>query len=169
MNLRLMPTVLALLGCVACGSPDKHAESPFAPAPDPNAGPPNGVLPVKPWTDKFIKSAVLVAQDVRVEGPDGLLEHFVAVQELDIVDVQTKTTSDGLLQTYTLKNGQQSGEIRAQLDNLNITCMRHLEVLERPGHVPVVVQAKGEVFYQETGSTSPTRGPTLRLEGVVAR
>jgi hypothetical protein len=160
---------LALALVAGCGTPEKQAESPFAPAPDPNEGPPSDILARKPWTREFEKSAVLIAQDVRVEGPDGLLEHFVARQELEFFDVDTKTTRDGLLQTMTIKPGVPNAEIRAQLDNLAITCFRRLEVLERPGDVPVVVLARGDAFYQETGSPTPQRGETLRFVGAVER
>jgi len=161
---------LALFGAFACTTPDPQSGSPFAPAPDPNAPPPqNDVRVTKPWTEAFLKSAVLIAQDVRVEGPDGLLEHFVARQELDVADFETRTTSDGLLQVYTLKPGILGGEIRAQLDNLAITCLRRLEILERPGRVPVVVLGRGDAYYQETGASTPMRGPSLRFEGAVER
>jgi hypothetical protein len=159
--------LLAALCGPGCGTPDKKAESPYAKAPDPNEPEPHDIVVQKPWTLKFVKSAVLVAQDVHVEGPDGLLEHFVSRQELEITDVATKTTPDGLLQTITLKSGVTNGDIRAQLDNLAITCTHRLEVLERPGPVPIVVEAKGDVFYQETGTEVPTRGQSLRLEATV--
>lgn len=168
-RLNVRPLLLIVLACAACGTPERREESPFAPAPDPNAPPPRAGLVAKPWTDRFLKPAALIAQDVRVEGPDGLLEHIVARQELEFVDVETKTTSDGLLQTITLKSGVPNGEIRAQLDNLAILCLHRLEILERPGPVPVVVLARGDAFYQEKGSTSEMRGPTLRFEGQVAR
>jgi hypothetical protein len=159
----------AALSLCACHSDDKKAESPFAPAPDPNEPQPHDVIVQKRWTLKFVKSSVLVAQDVHVEGPEGLLEHFVTRQEIEVVDLVTKTTPDGLLQTFTLKPGVTNGDIRAQLDNLAITCMHRLEVLERPGRVPVVVQANGEVFYQEAGADMPTRGASLRFEGPIER
>jgi hypothetical protein len=161
--------IVAALCVTACHSDEKKPQSPFAPAPDPNELQPHDVVVQKPWTLKFVKSAVLVAQDVHVEGPDGLLEHFVTRQELDIVDLVTKTTPDGLLQTFTLKPGLTNGDIRGQLDNLAITCMHRLEVLERPGAVPVVVQANGDAFYQEAGADMPTRGESLRFEGQVQR
>jgi hypothetical protein len=169
MDVRSKLLAVALIGVVACGSPDKKTQSPFAPAPDPNEPEPTGALKIKPWTDAFVKPAVLLARDVRVEGPDGLLEHFVSRQELDIVDIQTKTTPDGLLQTITLYDGVPNGEIRAQLDNLAITCLHRLEVLERPGDVPIVVVATGDAYYQETTSKMEKRGPSLRFEGTVVR
>lgn len=159
---------LALLVC-ACGAPDKHAESPFAPAPDPNAPMPTHLSVAKPWTDQFMTAAVLVARDVRIEGPDGLLEHVVARQELEIVDVVTKTTPDGLLQTITVKQAGTGVEIRAQLDNLAIASLHSLTILERPGPVDVLVVAEGDAFYQEKGSKTEQRAPTLRFAGKVAR
>ena len=158
---------LSLLACVA---PEKRSESPFAPAPDPKAGPPTNIVIQKPWTERFFTAGALVANDVRIEGPDGLLEHVVSLQDLQITDVVTKTTPDGLLQTITLRSDAVGEEIRAQLDNLAIACSRSLTILERPGPVDVVVTAAGDVFFQEKGSDAgEQRAPNLRLVGPVKR
>jgi hypothetical protein len=160
--------VLAALVSGACGAPDKKSESPFAPAPDPNDGPPVNRIVQKPWTDRFFTTGALIARDVRVEGPDGLLEHVVATQDLSRMDVAQKTTPDGLLQVITLHQVGEGEELRAQLDNLAIVCTRSLTILERPGPVSVVVVASGDAFLQEKGAPEQ-RGQTLRIEGQVKR
>jgi len=154
----------------ACVTPEKHSESPFAPAPDPNAGPPTDAHAPKPWTERFFAVGMLAANDVRIEGPDGLLEHVVSSQDLQISEVVTKTTTDGLLQTITLRTDAVGAEIRAQLDNLAISCFRSLTILERPGPVDVVVTAAGDVYFLEKGSEQgELRAPTLRVVGQVTR
>lgn len=160
---------LTALSFAACGTPDKRNESPFAPAPDPRAGPPKDLLVKKPWTDRFYATGALVARDVRVEGPDGLLEHIVATQDLSVMEVSTKTTPEGLLQVMTLRPDAVGEEIRAQLDNLAIVSLHSLTILERPGPVNVIVSASGDAFLKEKGAPAETRAPTLRIEGQVSR
>jgi hypothetical protein len=152
----------------ACTTPEKRNESPFAPAPDPNEGPPTNRVLQKAWTDRFFATGALVARDVRIEGPDGLLEHVVSTQDLTLMDVVSKTTPDGLLQTITLHPDAVGEEVRAQLDNLAIVCLHSLTILERPGPVDVVVIASGDAFLKEKGADE-LRGPTLRIEGKVTR
>jgi hypothetical protein len=169
------PSCLALaLVCAvsACGSPGEKdvRNSAFAPAPDPNAPPPTDALAPKPWTDKFLKPAALVALDVRIEGPKGLLDHLATVQDPAVLDLELKTTSAGLLQTITFKkDAPPGGEIRAQLDQLGIAALRKLTILERPGPVDVLVVASGDAFWQEKGTEKELRSPTVRLEGKIAR
>lgn len=167
LSILVLALTLPFLG--ACGAPDKRSESPFAPAPNPNDGPPTGDLAVKPWTDRFYATGVLVASDVRIEGPDGLLEHVVARQDLQIVDVSTKATNDGLLQVLTVREEAAGEEVRAQLDNLAIVFLHSLTILERPGPVDVVVSASGDVYLNEKGGDGEKRAPTLRIVGHVAR
>lgn len=154
-----------LLG--ACGSP-KKSESPFAPPPDPKAGPPAGDLRVKPWTDRFYVAGALVARDVRIEGPDGLLEHVVARQDNDLVVVRTETTPGGFLQVITLRPEAQGEEIRAQLDNLAICALHSVTILERPFGGDVVVEGVGDAFHSEKGGEE-RRGPSIRIVGPIAR
>ena len=164
---------LALVCFSACGSPGEKQDvrsAAFAPAPDPNAPPPTDALAPKPWTDRFLKPAALIALDVRIEGPKGLLDHLVTVQDPGVLDLELKTTNAGLLQTITFrKDAPPGGEIRAQLDQLGIAALRKLTILERPGPVDVLVVASGDAFWQEKGTDKELRGPTLRLEGKIAR
>ncbi|MBL8857839.1 MAG: hypothetical protein JNL28_04955 [Planctomycetes bacterium] len=158
------------LALLACTAPDKRSESPFAPAPDPKAGPPKDLVIPKPWTDRFLATGALVANDVRIEGPDGLLEHVVSTQDLQFHEVVIKATPDGLLQTITLRADAAGQDIRAQLDNLAISCWRSLTILERPGPVDVTVSAVGDVLFVEKGSDAgEQRGSNLRIVGQVQR
>jgi hypothetical protein len=73
---------------------------------------------------------------------------------------------EGLLQSVRVKNNGQ-GEIRGQLDQLVIVATRSLQVLERPGHVPVVVQARGDVLYKDLATGQEVRQAVLRIEGQI--
>jgi hypothetical protein len=166
---RSFPALLLVLA--ACGStPDKKSSSPFAPAPDPNAPPPvERVVKPNPWTDRFLNDAVLVAAEVHVEGPVGLIEHLVTWREEEVLAIQEETTSAGFRQTFTLKPGVSGVEIRAQLDKLKISALSKLVVLERPGPVDVLVTATGNVFWKELNGATDKRAPSVRIEGKVAR
>jgi hypothetical protein len=176
MTQNLVPVVpvsvaLALLLVAGCTSehPTSHDESTSAPQ---AAGPaearpmPEGMLP---WTDAFQKNAVLLANEIRVEGPQGLIAHIATVSNSEQLDRVEKATPDGFLQVIRPREGIHGVEIKAQLDRLTIVATERLSVLEHPGAKTVVVDAKGEVFWQDLETKTEKRGPTLRLEGQVPR
>ena len=165
-----VPAGLAVLllaaGCTS-SKPTSHDERPGGPAAEPEARPmPDAMLP---WTDAFQKSAVLLANEVRVEGPQGLIAHIATVSNSEQLVRVEKATPDGFLQVIRPKEGIHGVEIKAQLDRLTIVALERLTVLERPGAKTVVVDAKGEVFWQDQESKAEKRGAALRLEGKVPR
>ena len=162
-----LAVVLLAAGCTSSHA-TSHDERPGgAPAAPPDARPmPDAMLP---WTDAFQKSAVLLANEVKVEGPQGLLAHIATVSNSEQLVRVEKATPDGFLQTIRPKEGIHGVEIKAQLDRLTIVALERLTVLERPGAKVVVVDAKGEVFWQDLESKSEKRGPALRLEGQIPR
>jgi hypothetical protein len=168
-SVRSVPIALLLLaaGCTS-SSPTSHDESPGkAAAAEPEARPmPDAMLP---WTDAFQQSAVLLANEVRVEGPQGLIAHIATVSNSEQLDRVEKATPDGFLQVVRPKEGIHGVEIKAQLDRLTIVALERLTVLERPGAKAVIVDAKGEVFWQDLESKAEKRGEALRLEGKVPR
>jgi len=100
-----------------------------------------------PWTDAFIGQATILADVIEVEGPAGIRTHCVARQDSENVDYDLATTNDGLVQTYALKPGAGSAELRAWLDNWNLVALERIVVLERPSRGGVViVRARGNVF-----------------------
>jgi hypothetical protein len=161
---------LAVVLCLAaCRSEPPRESTPFARPPDPNEPPPRDVVQAsKPWTERFLAPAVLVADEVRIEGPAPLLEHVVTRPEADVHEFEVKTTAEGLLQTIRVRPGA-GAEIRAQLDQLVISAMKRLVVLERPGPVDVRVTAAGDVFWKDTQSGQEQRAQTLRLDGPIRR
>lgn len=157
----------ALVGACTSTSPTKEA------APQPSqAGPAEAVAaaaPQAPWTDAFQRLAVLVAEEVRIEGPPGLMAHCVIQQNAEFFDYEAKTTPDGFLQIATAKDGAGDQAIQAHLDGLTLAVEKRLVVLERPGPGPVIVEARGSVFLQDVAAGTEKRDEQLRLVGEPAR
>ncbi len=171
-------TVAAALACASlvlvpasCGSPSPKSKSSaaFAPAPDPNALPPANQVEAKPkpWTKRFLEAGVLVADEIRIEGPAPLIEHVVTRPELGVHEVDVKTLASGFQQTITVRTP--GAEIRAQIDQLAISALRRLVILERPGTVDVLVIASGDVFWQDGPKAEAMRTQSLRIEGPIPR
>lgn len=155
---RVAPALLlSVVFALGCQSPKKAA----AEAPTGETGRPPAA---RPWTTRFMGRNVLFAEDVRVEGPKGLLDHMVTRPDTALHAVAVQTVPAGLLQSIRVKNGG-DGEIRGQLDQLVIVATRSLSVLERPGDVPVVVAARGDVLYKDLATGQELRQATLHIEG----
>ncbi len=122
-----------------------------------------------PWTDAFTKPAVLIAADVRIEGPKGLMDHIATVSDPEELERTEKTVPEGFLQEVSVKPAAAGAEIKAQLDRLAIVATRRLVILERPGLVDVIVVAQGDVYWASQGSGEEKRGESLRFVGTIAR
>jgi hypothetical protein len=157
---------LTALFAAACRSEPKQEPSPFAKPPDPTERPSEAVLAAaKPWTDQFLAPAVLIADEVRIEGPAPLLEHVVTRPEAEYHEVRLETTPQGLLQTITLRPDAGQAEIRAQLDQWVITGLRRVTVLERVGRGNVLVTASGSAYLKTLEGGAEQRAAVLRIEG----
>jgi hypothetical protein len=170
-----LPCALALVGCLAVsgcasdkGQPAKSS-TPFAAAPDPNAAPPADIAAAKakPWTDRFLGPGVLVADEVRIEGPKPLLEHVVTRPEAGAHETRVQTIPAGLEQTIVVRTP--GAEIRGQIDQLAISALRRVVILERPGVGDVLVTAVGDVFWKDGQTGKETRAQSVRIEGPIAR
>ena len=120
------------------------------------------------WTTRFMGRNVLMAAEVRIEGPKGLLDHLVTQSDPREHDIAVQTLPAGFLQQFQVKGGRH-GEIRAQLDQVVIVATRKLSVLERPGEVPVVVFAAGDVYYKELSTGQELRQASLTIEGRIGQ
>jgi hypothetical protein len=160
--------VLLAAGCGAPGGRSKSSSA-FAPPPDPNAPRPPEVAAAatKPWTKRFLTPGLLVADQIRIEGPAPLLEHVVTRPETGLHAVDVKTLAAGFQQTITARTP--GAEIRAQIDQLHIAAMRSLVILERPGSVDVLVIASGDVAWSDGEGAAPARSQSLRIEGPIER
>lgn len=156
----LAPIVLLAAGC---SSPDREPEGA-----EPEKSAEERLLAPLPWTEAFLEPAVLLAADVRIEGPRGLLRHIATVTNPEEFDRVEKTLPEGFLQEIVVKPDALGAEIRAQLDQLAIVATHRLTVLERPGPVDVLVIANGDAYWAR-GKDAEKRGEGLRLEGKIAR
>lgn len=130
----------------------------------PDAPPPENALVPRPWTRAFEREAVLVADEIRIEGPEDLLTHVAIVQDPEAVQYETKTVTEGLQQELVVKPGA-FGQIRAQLDGWSLAATRRMVILQRPGEVPVVVRAAGNVLWARTDGSEERRESRLEFRG----
>lgn len=154
----LLVAGLALIA--SCGTPAQERQSDRPP----------GVStalpePPRPWTSSFERSALLVADEVRVEGPKGLLDHIATRIEPEHHVYGVETVAEGFRQTFTPRDPNAGIEMRAYLDGLELVAVRRLVLLERPGDVDVVVQGTGDAYWRETASGREQRGDVLRFVG----
>jgi hypothetical protein len=145
----------------ACQQPNKQdtPANPEADIPPPVAG---------PWTEAFLKAAVLFADDVSIEGPQGMIKHAGLRIEPEIHDSSTLTTKDGLLQEVRLKPGSE-GEVRAILDHWEVVAFRRITILERVGPCDVKVLARGGARFVDLETKQESNGDTLQFEGKIPR
>lgn len=130
----------------------------------PEVRPPENALLPRPWTRAFEREAVLVADEIRIEGPEDLLTHIAVVQDPQTIDYETKTVSEGLLQELVVKPGA-FGQVRAQLDGWTLAATRRMVILQRPGEVPVVVRAAGNALWAPTDGSGERREDRLEFRG----
>lgn len=121
--------------------------------------------PSMPWTTEFLETSVLMAEEIHLEGPSGLLRHFAARVEEPYHERHEETLPEGYQQTFTLSEGTGLVEMRGYLDRLELVATKRMTVLERPGDVDVVVEARGDVFYSCPETQRTERGNALRLVG----
>ena len=160
-----LPILLSLVA--ACGGPGQNDTGP-GPFPGEGGGPPEPAPEVEerlPWTETFRAPALLIADEIRVEGPKGLLDHFAARVEPDHHHYTAETLPEGFVQTFELKRRGSGIEIRAQLDAWELVAIEKLVALERPGDVDAVVFARGDVYWCDTATGAERRGPTLTFRG----
>ncbi len=146
-------------GPVAEARPSTPTAPPQEPAPD----------PPRPWTRAFREKSLLVAREVSVEGPPGLLAHVAILQDPQTCDHEVRTTPEGLLQEASVRPGAEGALARCQLDGLAIAATRRLEVLERPLAEQVVVRARGEAVWQRVDGADRRTGAEVVLRGRLPR
>ena len=162
---RPLPILLVLFA--ACGSPTRNETDP-GPTPPVVGGPsqpPPEALPERPWTETFRSPAMLIADEIRVEGPKGLIDHLATRVEPDHHTYTAETLPEGFCQTIELRRQDSGVEIRAYLDACELVALGKLIILERPGEVEVVVLATGDAYWRDSTTGAERRGPTLTFRG----
>ncbi len=155
-------TLSTLLLCAGCTTTEQSTELlPEAPG--------SGGAPIaRPWTTTFEAKAVLIANVVRIEGPPGLIDHVATRPVAGSHALKTETVPEGFSQIILALDPARGIEIQAVLDQVQIMAMQKLEVLERPGDVPVILSASGDVFYR-TDAGEEQRGANLRIVGTAPK
>lgn len=155
---RALLLALALALVAACGATAKgRGQEPRHAAPS----------PPRPWTSAFLRPAVLIADEIRVEGPEELLQHFASLQDPETTVYTTRTTAEGLLQETVVRPGMGGAEIGGQLDALELRALRRLVVLQRFDDSPVLVRASGNAYWASAAGGEERRQGTLTLRGVL--
>jgi hypothetical protein len=127
-----------------------------------------GAPPGRPWTGAFQHEAVLVADEIMIEGPFDLIDHVVLRQDEETSAYTTKTIPAGLLQELTARP-EVGVEVRAQLDAWSLAAFKRITVLQRPGEVPVTVRAAGRAFWSAADGSGERRAETLAFQGIHGR
>ncbi len=146
-------TVLALCACQREQRPEAPPAREFVP-PAPT-----------PWTAAFLRPAVLVADEIVIEGPADLLDHVVLRPDPETNVYVTKTVTAGLLQELSARPESRM-EVRGQLDTWSLAAFQKLTVLQRPGEVPVTVRARGNAYWAPADGSGERRGPEFVFQGV---
>lgn len=122
-------------------------------------------LPARTWTDAFLREAVLVADEIAIEGPHDLIDHVVLQQDKETTIYTTKTIPEGLWQELVARP-QTGVEVRAQLDGWSLAAFKRITVLQRPGDVPVTVRALGKAYWAAADGSGERRQENLAFQGM---
>jgi len=153
-HLLVLP-VLALASLLAC-------QRPRADGPQLTLEP--GALPARAWTSAFQRPAVLVADEIFIEGPPDLVDHVALRQDDESTIYATKTVPEGLRQELAARP-ELGVEVRAQLDAWSLAALRRITVLARPGEGPVTVRARGSAFWAAADGSGERRENELVFQG----
>lgn len=121
-------------------------------------------LPARSWTTRFRSEAVLVADEIAIEGPYDLVDHVALRQDPETGDYSSKTIAEGLFQELASK-ATMGAPVLAQLDGWSLAAARRITVLQRPGDVPVLVRARGNVYWAAAAGGAERRENELTFEG----
>ncbi|MBK7643426.1 MAG: hypothetical protein IPJ19_10310 [Planctomycetes bacterium] len=154
--------VLGLALLSACQQPAKQDRA-AKPQVDDTGGP-----IIKPWTDAFSGPAVLFADEIWVEGPEGMIDRTALRVDPELNDTSTRTTKDGLLQVVTVKPDVQA-EVHGFLDHWELVGFRKVSILERVVPCDVKVRASGAAHFVDTATKAEQNQDTLEFTGKIPR
>lgn len=152
-----------VLLCTACQQP-KQSPGPKADVEESGSSGPV----IKAWTDAFTKESLLFADEIVVEGPEGIIDRTALKVDPESDEVSTRTTKEGLLQELRLKPNA-PGELYAFLDNWKLVGFDHISVLERVVPCDVHVRARGDVRFIDVATKQERNGAALEFEGRIRR
>jgi hypothetical protein len=156
--MRFLLAPLVVLLTVACQRERAPESAPLADAPP----------PPREWTRAFLREAVLVADEIVIEGPSDLIDHVALRADVETNVYTTKTITEGLLQELVAL--PESGvEVRGQLDAWSLGAFSRITVLQRPGEVPVTIRARGKAYWAAADGSGERRAEELVFQGVRGR
>lgn len=159
MHPKTRPLFLLLTLILAC-----EASPPAPVVPGPSPGETCGA-----WTHVFREPANLIADEIYIEGPPALRDHFVIHQNPRSTRYTTQATERGLLQETSALAEAGYVEIHATLDAWTLVAFRRIRWLERPADSPVLVRALGSAVWQSADGSMTRREPNLEFRGSLAR
>lgn len=124
--------------------------------------------PPRVWTLAFLREAVLVADQIVIEGPFDLIDHVALRQDEQTSAYSTKTIPEGLLQELSTRPDV-GLEVRGQLDAWSLAAFQKITVLQRPGDVPVTVRALGNAYWAAADGSGERRQDQLVFQGLPGR
>lgn len=139
------------------------ANPPATQVPSPLGGDSQYLAPEKEplaWTSAFLQPATLLADRIRIEGPNGLLEHLVVRSDDKYFLRTAKATTAGLLQVTRARSSAGGELVGGQLDRWQLSAFEEISVLIHPGLKEVRVVAEGDAFWR-TPNGSEQRGAQL--------
>lgn len=150
-----------LLACAACVAAPEDEQPPEAPFVRGQAADPSEVLSTEHWSARFASEAVLVADRITIEGPDDLLSTCAVMQAPEVLESETRTTPEGLLQTIRVTSDGGGTVIRAQIGGWSVAAMSSMVVLQRPDQGATRIRAEGDASFIPVGGEGTRRGATL--------
>ncbi len=119
------------------------------------------------WTKEFQAKSILIANEISIEGPPGLIDH-VAFKQKPEQTYTVKTVAEGFLQEIAAP-AEAENPIEIQIDNLAIYAVRNARILERVSAGPVRIRARGEVLWKNLESGQEQRAESFELNGPPAK
>jgi len=123
---------------------------------------------VATWTKDFEQSAVLIADEILIEGPPGLRDH-VAYEQIPGQKYEAKGTPDGFLQEVSRDPQSLEAAIKIHIDKLLINGVKSCRWLERPGAGPVRITARATArepaYWKNLETGEERRAETIELVG----
>jgi len=121
-------------------------------------------LPGRSWTRAFQREAVLLADEIEIEGPPDLVDHVALQSDPETNLYTSQTITQGLFQEL-LARPEMGTPVRGQLDGWTLAALRRITVLQRPGEVPVRLRARGNVYWAAADGSEERRENELVFEG----
>lgn len=100
------------------------------------------------WTGAYSETAIMLSRHMRIEGPEGLLDHVLVSSDDEFFERTLEVTPAGLLQTVR-RSGGDAPEIRIRIDEWSLAAEESVTILERIESGPVRVIGSGDALWRD--------------------